>query len=436
MEIIGKVAEGGQTWAHRVKMASQVLKSAFCSAFLIGLITIGSLHYQEPKSSYQALYYWSKAKLLSHKKQFQVDPNTWKALKKGSTQGILFSAVSIGDFDRPSSKLFIRRQLLLQTCEKKVHLLLKRSLIRVKKASYFAIGAFCLALLYFFFRGKRSRKKKHLSGIRLTSTKALKYKLIFSRKASDLHIGSLPLLKGSESQPNVGKTNCLRGLLRQLRKREARVIVLDIVGDFASEFYREGKDHLLNPYDARSEKWHPWCECTEDYHYEQLAATQIPDHPRSENNYFYQAARSVLIAAMKKKKQEGNLKNTALFHSLATESLEQLAQDLADTPAAIYLDPKGERTTHSIRTTLINALRGFEVLQDTDDPFSIREWILSSEEIDEWVFLSSTTEQRDQLKVLLSMWVSIAINALKAVIQAQKTNKHGSSWMRSTPCRD
>ncbi|MEM7175789.1 MAG: type IV secretion system DNA-binding domain-containing protein [Chlamydiota bacterium] len=202
--------------------------------------------------------------------------------------------------------------------------------------------------------------------------------------------------------------------LRTYRKRGDRVIVLDIVGDFVSEFYREGKDHLFNPYDARSKKWHPWCECMEDYHYQQLATIQIPDHPRSENNYFYQAARSVLVAAMKKKKREGDLKNTALFHWLSTESMEQLAQDLAETPAAVYLDPKGERTTHSIRTTLINALRGFEVFQNTDDPFSLREWMIAPEKPDEWVFLSSTTEQRDQLKVLLSIWVSIAINALKA----------------------
>ncbi|MEM7174731.1 MAG: type IV secretion system DNA-binding domain-containing protein [Chlamydiota bacterium] len=259
MEIIGKVAEGGQTWAHRVKMISQVLKSAFIWAFLAGLMTIGYLQYQAPKSSYQALYYWSKAKLFSNKKTIQVDPSTWKALKQGSKQGVLFAAMSIDDFDRPSSKLLIRRELLLQVCEKKVLSLLERFLTNIKKAGYFATGTFGLALLYFFFRGKHSRKKKHLSGIRLESTRKLKYRLIFSRKASDLRIGALPLLKGSESQhiailgsPNVGKTNCLRGLLRQLRKRGDRVIILDIVGDFVSEFYREGKDHLLNPYDARS----------------------------------------------------------------------------------------------------------------------------------------------------------------------------------------
>ncbi len=117
---------------------------------------------------------------------------------------------------------------------------------------------------------------------------------------------------------------------------------------------------------------------------------------------------------MKKKKEERNFKNTSLVHWLSTESMDQLAQDLSETPAAVYLDPRGERTTHSIRTTFINAMRGFEVLQDTNSPFSIRNWVLSPKTTDEWVFLSSTTEQRDQLKVLLSVWISVAINALKA----------------------
>ncbi|MEM7175303.1 MAG: hypothetical protein AAF443_05200 [Chlamydiota bacterium] len=176
MEIISKVAEGGQTWAHRVKMVQQVLKSAFIWAFLTGLIAIGYLQYREPKTSYQALYYWSKAKLFSNKKTIQVDPDIWKALKQGSKQVVLFAAVSVDDPDHHPSKHLIRRHAVLRICQKRVHVLVENFRVNLKKAGIFSLAAFAFALLYFFFRGKRSRQKKHLSGIRLESARKLKYK--------------------------------------------------------------------------------------------------------------------------------------------------------------------------------------------------------------------------------------------------------------------
>lgn len=84
-------------------------------------------------------------------------------------------------------------------------------------------------------------------------------------KKSDLKLGAVPLVKDSETKHMLicgttgsGKTNALRQLMKQIQKRGDRAIVVDTTGDFVGKFFREEKDILFNPYDARSERWHLW----------------------------------------------------------------------------------------------------------------------------------------------------------------------------------
>ena len=97
------------------------------------------------------------------------------------------------------------------------------------------------------------------------------------------------MIKDSETQHMMitgttgsGKTNCFHHLLPQIRTLGQRALIVDTTGEFVSRYYREGKDIILNPLDARSESWSPWVECTEDYHFEELASNLIPQGvPRS-----------------------------------------------------------------------------------------------------------------------------------------------------------
>ncbi len=63
------------------------------------------------------------------------------------------------------------------------------------------------------------------------------------------------------------------------------------------------------------------------------------------------------------------------------------------------------------------------MLQNTDTPFSIRDWVLSDDKSDEWLFLSCQTEQRKALHSLLSVWFSIALNSIKRRTPAQSKQK-------------
>ncbi len=64
-----------------------------------------------------------------------------------------------------------------------------------------------------------------------------------------------------------------------------------------------------------------------------------------------------------------------------------------------------------IRSTLAVSIQCLEHLQDTDVPFSIRDWI-RKDEGEHWLFLSTTPEMRETLRSLLSTWVAVATKSL------------------------
>jgi len=76
-----------------------------------------------------------------------------------------------------------------------------------------------------------------------------------------------------------------------------------------------------------------------------------------------------------------------------------------------------EKTSASIRAVAASHLEALEHLEDTESPFSIREWVGTKD--DSWLFLASTTSQRTSLTPILSAWFSIAMRSL---IQLEPSN--------------
>ncbi|MCK4934784.1 MAG: type IV secretion system DNA-binding domain-containing protein, partial [Simkaniaceae bacterium] len=178
-------------------------------------------------------------------------------------------------------------------------------------------------------------------------------------------------------------------------------------------YYRENQDILFNPYDTRTSPWHPWCECHKDYHYEQIVNSLIPNTQFHSDDFFLRAGRAVLLATLEESaKNSHNIKDFLDF--LLKQDIHGLHAALKDTDASVYVDPKGERTTMSIRATIANIVRHFRSLKNTTSPFSIRDWILSETIDNQWLFLTCTTEQRASLNPLMSVWFSVAMNAMKA----------------------
>ncbi|MDN3505462.1 MAG: ATPase, T2SS/T4P/T4SS family [Rhabdochlamydiaceae bacterium] len=402
--LLKSLAQGGQILAHRVRMVRQVLKMALIISLSISIIFFALELLKIPVKQYQGTWYYYKVLYFDKESQSTIKESYWNPMVRTKKSRIV---------------LVPRNSLLKKALRDKYALFTSVGKV-VNKADSLIKLIFLTLSLFFTLQGILAMRRKQVSGIYFKSLRWLKLRLLLSRQLSNISIGKMPLIKGSETKhmlitgtTGTGKSTCLNQLLQSIRKQGDRAIIVDVTGEFVSNFYREGQDFILNPFDNRSVEWHPWCEGGEDYHFEQIAKNLIPNNTQYDQ-FFPEASRAVLSAALKKAyvTKQFNIEDFTDF--LLRADVEELYEELRDTDAALYLDPKGERTTLSIRATVSNIIRYFRALKPTETPFSIKEWILSEAEKSEWLFISSSTEQRASLNPLIAMWFSIAMNALKS----------------------
>ena len=189
---------------------------------------------------------------------------------------------------------------------------------------------FGLVALFFFIRGYMQSRKIKERGQSFSAPQRLTWRLKLAKRASDLNLDGVPLLKDKETQhilitgtTGSGKTNCFNTLLPQIRHRPNQAIVVDLTGDLVKRYYRPHQDLLLNPLDARSEAWSPWADCHQESHFDTLAQAIIPPFPYGDP-FWRQAGKELLSAALRKMKTKQNVQE--LYHILVTASLKEFSE--------------------------------------------------------------------------------------------------------------
>ena len=399
MSIFSLLTEGGQTWIHRIRMVRKVIKIAsVVSMSFCGLMICISLQ-KIPSTVYFASFYHLKAHTFEVFLQdsITVDAKIWEKItrERRNNPNVPINIVKRKTQDAPK---YIIRELekILRYC------------------LTFSASFFLATLLFFILRGRSIRNSQHLSGRKIVSAWRIRLKLKLTGKASNIHIGNIPMVKGSESRHTLitggtgsGKTNCLFHILNQIRSTGQKVIIVDTTGSFVDKYYQPG-DTILNPFDARSVKWHPWAECEDKSDYESLAESFVPSGVSDNENYWRFAARSLVSSVLWKLRMQ---KKTSEFSQwILTRPLSDLASFVQDTKAASHIDIRSEKTAASIRSVASSFIEGFEFFDDTADPFSIRNWIKN--EGPGWLFLACSPKQRTVMRPLLSSWVSIVTRSL------------------------
>ena len=284
----------------------------------------------------------------------------------------------------------------------------------LEKSLWHCLWMLCALVSFFGYRGYVKSKKILERGNRIMNAKQLT-KLIKKRKqASDLKLDGLPLIKDKETShilitgtTGAGKSNCLNTLLPQIRARGDRAIIVDLTGDFQKRYQQPG-DLILNPLDEHSQNWLPWVECHQESHFDQLAATLVPKS-NTNDSFWENAGRALLATALKKTKDTCDIK--ALYHTLVQDDLANFSEFFRGTDAATYTHVDGDKMTLSIRATLANQLQCFKLLKQTEEPFSVRDWVQNKEN-QNWLFLTAKSDQRETLRPLISTWLDVATNAL------------------------
>lgn len=401
MDLLKTVIEGGQIWTHRIRMAKQVLRVSLLLSLFFASISFVYFASQIPLVYYQSFFYSAQAQLTPKEDKISVSRKFWDQVSHQKT--------SLG-------QITVSSITLQKVCQPKVAILGRLMIKTLIKSALCAVVTLSVSILYFSIKGIRSRRKQHIDGQEMVSAGKLAFKLRFSNQASPIKIGILPMIKGSETRHTLisgatgqGKTNCFHHLLPQIREQKQKAIIVDTSGEFVEKYYRKGKDFLINPSDNRSVSWHPWVECQDIYDYKTLAQSLIPSSQREEENFWRKAAQEVFLAALKEK--EDDRRTSSLTRLLLHDPLSTLSQSLEGTTAISYLDMASEKTAGSVRAVVASFLECLELLEDTEHPFSIKEWVWNDQS-DSWLFLSSTVKQRAALNPLLSAWFSIGMHSL------------------------
>lgn len=402
MKPIHTITEGGQLALHSMRMLKQVFK---ISIFVSSVSWLALFFYSMsriPTYLYQNLWYYLVAVYSKtiHLKSMMINRDFWWKV----------SGNSLRDSEN------VLPDNVLQFVTPHLENLIEIGKANVKISTLVSIVVFSLTTLFFFLRGKISSKKQHVAGNTLSSAWKVAFQLRFFRQASKISIGSVPLVKGTETQhilitggTGSGKTNCFYHLLPQIRKCKHRAIIIDTTGAYVERYYRPNQDLILNPFDSRGLPWHPWVECQDIFDYEALAESFIPLTYLESEKYWNTAARSLLSSLLIK--LQGDQKISELNQWMLYNSLSKLTAFVSGTKAASHIDMNSEKTASSIRSVAASHLGSLEFLKDTTNPFSIRKWI-ESEKNDSWLFLAAKPSQRSALNPLLSCWFSVAMRSM------------------------
>ena len=267
-------------------------------------------------------------------------------------------------------------------------------------------------------RGVSQTEDTLLKGDRILSKDAVATLIKNQKMNSDLVLAGLPLIKGKETSHILfhgtigsGKSNGIKELLDQIRRRGDRAIIYDKSCNFLEEFYQPNRDVLLNPMDNRGESWHLWSECRDSADFDSLAAAQIPMPLSASDPFWVNAARTIFSAAAYEMRKDPDRSVLKLLRHLLTADLELLQNYLKGTEAETLVSEKIEKTAISIKSVLATYLKSMKYIKDEENPFSIREWI-QNESGNNWLFVTSLGDRHETLKPLITAWLDIAVNAL------------------------
>lgn len=257
----------------------------------------------------------------------------------------------------------------------------------------------------------------HLRGNQLVDVKTVQ-KMV---KGEDCRysLGEVPFPKKFETRHTLlagttgsGKTRVMHQILQPTRETDARAIIVDIGYAMASRYWRgEGSgDIILNPRDARSVAWSPLAEIESEEDLPLISAAIIPDGTGSASEWNKYAQR-VLAGVLQRVWEQGG-DNSEVIRLLTRAPAEELRDLLAGLPAEGMLREGNEKMLASVMAIIASYVTPLSALDPSAgaDSFSVSKWVMSDTK-GEWLYLSFTDRQIEQLKPIICSVISIAISA-------------------------
>lgn len=394
--------QGGQTQLHKFRMLNQVFGTTLKISLLVGVCYfIFSLWYDDSLEKVGFLVTFYKAQLRDTLTSFP--RGFWDSSWVLHADGKYYE---ISDHVIAHKVDYILSSVVIQA------LLIKKSI-----QSFLVMLVTSLLVSVFWVRMGNKRKEKNvLSGLTVVEPKDMAKTILKDGKASDIELMGVPLIKDSEMQhilmvgtTGAGKSNAFNHLLPQIRKRNQKAVIVDTTGDFVAKYYNPETDIILNPLDVRSKPWHMWVECENNIQVDDLAASMIPQS--LSDPFWTDSSRTLFAETVRKLGSTGDHSIKKLLGFSTGYPLHDIQKFYAGTPAAALVDKGADKTAASIRMNLMTYLKSLYFLEETNTPFSVRQWVKDDEQRG-FLFLVVNPEQRETLRSLLTTWINVAINGL------------------------
>lgn len=396
---------GSQVTFHKLRMLMQVSRVLFKIGLFLVVILMSycywrDISYQEWKAGAN----WIKAKIDNKNHHKLSDPITHR-----------------------NEKIFIDKFKIASY----------RALLTTSMMFIFVLGG---TIVYFWFKGKSIKKSTNIRGIFSITSRDLRKRIKSHNRQfknyKPFNIAEFPypiagrpkswssgeqshtLLVGSTG---AGKTTIIKHLIYQLHKQNQKAIIIDIKGDFIECFYREKRgDIILNPLDARGRNWSIFNETNPLKGFSTIAKSLLPKESKSDPIWI-DAARGVLAELASLYVSE-NLSMAEFADKILKSELSTLAKLLKKTSASKVINEDIEKAALSVLMVLSTYLRAFKLYRNADNCFSITDWINDKEQ-NNFLFISSVADMKEDINPLVTTQVDIAINALRSLKESSNIPK-------------
>lgn len=212
----------------------------------------------------------------------------------------------------------------------------------------------------------------------------------------------------------TGKSTLIRRILLQIEERGETAVVYDPALDYTPEFYRpERGDVILNPLDQRMPYWSPGDELRHPAEALTLASSLFPDR-RNENPFFVEGPRKIFAHLLTYRPTPEQMA-WWMCHE------EEIDQRVKGTQYAAMIDNRAPAQRSGILASLNMVADSLKLLPSENEAngrWSAAEW---SKQRKGWLFLTSTSETRERLLPLTSLWLDTLV--LRLMNQGQNSSR-------------
>lgn len=276
-----------------------------------------------------------------------------------------------------------------------------------------AILILALGLAYFFLKQLVTSppKERHIRGVLQVSARklaALTRHVLSNGSSPQLPVGPVFVPRYLEDRhtaiigsTGTGKSTLLRTFLPVIRARGARCVVVDLGGEFYSEFAQRG-DLRFHPDALGSVRWNPLGEVKSEHDIPLVLASILPGGNTPDEEVWRSKAREFLQVIM-----SGLWKHNILDMA----SLKRYVIDAGEKELQKFFSDHGSRLesnsmTSTVRALAIDAVNGLRFAA-LDPDFSVRSWAQTGKG-----FLFITPDNRD--RAALSGMINALLNMLIA----------------------